>query len=217
MSAGTSGGHHGTLVKVCGLTNAADVAHAVECGAHWLGFIVLGESPRRIEAAFAGELLRAVSGAEGVAVMVGPTPAQALDLARVAGVRRVQLHGVDAAAWPEDFPLQVHAAVGVDLAGALTASPPPARHLLHLDTSVAGREGGTGRSFPWEVAEALARRRHVVLAGGLSPENVARAVAAVRPFAVDASSRLEASPGIKDPDRVRRFVDAVREQDERQR
>lgn len=217
MSEAPSGAHRATLVKVCGLTNATDVAHAVECGAHWLGFIVHGESPRRIEAALAGDLLRNVSSAEGVAVMVGPTPVQALELARAAGVRRIQLHGVDAASWPEDFPLLVHAAVGVDLAGTLTATLPPARHLMHLDTSVAGREGGTGRSFPWVVAAGLARARRVVLAGGLSPENVAQAIAAVRPFAVDASSRLEASPGVKDPDRVRRFVDAVREQDERQR
>lgn len=217
MSRSTPGGARATVIKVCGLTHATDVAHAVACGADWLGFIVHGESPRRIDAALAGELLRSVPGAEGVAVMVGPTPAQALELAHMAGVRRIQLHGVDAASWPEDFPLEVHVAVGVDPSGTLTASLPPARHLMHLDTSVSGREGGTGRTFPWEVAEPLARRRRVVLAGGLSPENVAQAMAAVRPFAVDASSRLEASPGVKDPDRVRRFVDAVREQDERQR
>lgn len=203
-----------TRVKVCGLTRREDALWAVRCGADWLGFVVLGESPRRIGADDAAAILAHTPGVPGVAVMVAPSPGQALELARRSGASVVQLHAVDPAGWPADFPLPVHFAVGVDARGVLTAPLPPEPHVVHLDTAHAGGEGGTGRTFPWSAASELARARRVVLAGGLGPDNVAEAVRLVRPFAVDASSRLESSPGLKDPERVRRFVDAVRECDE---
>jgi phosphoribosylanthranilate isomerase len=79
-----------------------------------------------------------------------------------------------------------------------------------LDTAHPGRAGGSGTPFPWAAAAALAATRDVVLAGGLGPDNVAEAIERVRPYAVDACSRLERSPGIKDHERLRRFVAAVR-------
>ncbi len=202
-----------TRVKVCGLTNRGDAAFAIEHGADWLGFIVHGDSPRRIDARQVAAILATLPRVEAVAVMVAPSPAQALELASLAGASRIQLHGIDSSAWPADFPVPLHVSVGVDERGALTAPLPPDTHLLHLDTSRGGREGGTGQPFPWSIASDLARTRSLVLAGGLGPDNVAEALRIVRPFAVDASSRLEASPGIKDPERVRRFLDAVREHD----
>lgn len=213
-----SGAESRTRVKVCGLTRESDVAWACQCGADWLGFIVLGDSPRRIAPEHAAALVALAGERVTVGVMVSPTLSEALELVRLTRVSRIQLHGVEAASWPSDFPVECHFAVGVDEHGALTSPLPPSAHLVHLDTMSAGREGGTGRTFPWSAAEPVARRRRVVLAGGLGPDNVAQAIAAVRPFAVDASSRLEANPGgpgIKDPERVRRFIDAVREQDER--
>jgi len=92
----------------------------------------------------------------------------------------------------------------------LLGDEPPAPHLVMLDTSIAGHEGGTGRTWPWAVARSMAARRDVLLAGGLHAENVAEAIQVLRPFGVDAASRLEARPGVKDPEKVRRYLEAVR-------
>jgi phosphoribosylanthranilate isomerase len=197
------------VVKVCGLTRIEDARAAMDAGADWLGFIVRGSSPRAIDPPRAGEILAALPGATGVAVMVGVGPDEALELARRAGAGRVQLHRVDPAAWPADFPLPAAFVVPVGADGRL-AGPPPARHLLMLDTADAARDGGTGRTFPWAEARALCAGRQVMLAGGLDGGNVTAALDAVRAFGVDASSRLESAPGIKDAERVRRYVAAVR-------
>jgi phosphoribosylanthranilate isomerase len=209
------GGARRTIVKVCGLTRAEDAEWAIACGADWLGFIVRGESPRAVSADQAGAIVAGLRAATAVAVMVGPTPEEALALARRVGAARVQLHRVDAARWPADFPLPCAFAVGVGEDGTLAGPLPPEPHLVLLDTAHASLAGGTGRSFPWTSARPLASNRAVMLAGGLDGDNVGEAIAAALPFGVDASSRLESAPGIKDPDKVRRFVAAVRESDER--
>lgn len=198
------------MVKVCGLTHRDDAAWALECGADWLGFIVQGDSPRRLEPEAAAAIAKAVQGGIIVAVMVDVTPEQALDLARRANASRVQLHRVSPGSWPNDFPLPCTFVVGVTPTGELRGEEPAAKHLLLLDTSVPGRDGGTGQVWPWEVARGIVARRDVMLAGGLSGDNVADAVRVLRPFGVDASSALEATPGRKDPERVRRYIEAVR-------
>ncbi len=198
------------VVKVCGLTRAEDAAWALSCGADWLGFIVRGESPRRIEPEQAAALVAAAGGGVPVAVMVDVTPEQALDLAHRSRAERVQLHRVSPRTWPADFPLPCSFAVGVTDEGMLVGEEPGPEHLMLLDTFAVERDGGTGRVWPWELARPLAARRDVMLAGGLSGENVADAIRMVRPFGVDASSALESSPGVKDPERVRRYVEAAR-------
>jgi phosphoribosylanthranilate isomerase len=202
-----------TIVKVCGLTNLADARAALEAGADWLGFIVHATSPRLIEPAKAAEIAAALAGGVAVAVMSEVTPDVALHAARAAGAARVQLHRVDPATWPADFPLPCAFAAGVDGEGTLHGALPPEPHLVLLDTAHAVLAGGTGRTFPWAAARELAARRAVMLAGGLDGGNVAEAMKSVRPFGVDASSRLEREPGVKDHDKVRRFVAAVRECD----
>jgi phosphoribosylanthranilate isomerase len=204
-----------TRVKVCGLTRLEDAEVAHRAGADWLGFVVLGESPRRVTPERAAEIVAALPGATAVAVMVAPSPDQALRLATRVGAGRVQLHRVEAAGWPADFPIPASFVVPVAEDGSLTEPLPPERHLAVLDTALVGRAGGTGRTFPWETARVVAATRSVVLAGGLDADNVGRAIEQVLPFAVDACSRLEVAPGIKDPERVRRFVAAVRACDER--
>lgn len=198
-----------TIVKVCGLTRADDARHALACGADWLGFIVKGESPRGCDPDAAGAILAEVGGV-GVAVMVSPTPDEALALAQRAGAARVQLHRVDPRAWPTDFPLPCTFALGVTPEGGIVGTEPASNHLLLLDTSSGRQAGGTGRTWPWAVARDLVARRPVLLAGGLSGDNVTEALRTLHPFGVDASSSLEVAPGRKDPDRVRRFVEAVR-------
>ena len=200
-----------TVVKICGITRVADARAALAAGADWVGVVIKGDSPRRIDVAQARAISSAVDGATVVAVLVGPTPDEALELAQRAGATRVQLHRVDAFAWPAAFPLPVTVAVPVGEDGSLGEILPPERHAVLLDTSDATRAGGTGRTFPWEAARVVAATRPVMLAGGLDAANVAAAVSCVRPFGVDASSRLESSPGVKDAELVRRFVAAVRE------
>lgn len=199
-----------TVVKVCGLTRREDAVFALACGADWLGFIVHGKSPRLVEPEAVARIMTAVGGGVPVAVMVGVTPAQALDMARRSAAHRIQLHRVDPASWPADFPLPVAFSMGVTPEGTLVGEEPGSRHLLLLDTSHAGLAGGTGRTWPWQVAREISARRDVMLAGGLSGDNVTEAITTLQPFGVDASSALESSPGIKDHVRLRRFVEAAR-------
>lgn len=198
------------VVKVCGLTHADDAVWALDCGADWLGFIVRGESPRRIEPEAAAAIVQAVGGGVPVAVMVDVTPDEALHLARRSRAERVQLHRVSPARWPADFPLPCAFALGVSPNGERIGEEPGPEHLVLLDTAAAGRDGGTGKVWPWESARPFAARRDVMIAGGLSGDNVADAIRLVRPFGVDASSALESSPGRKDPALVRRYVEAAR-------
>lgn len=204
-----------TLVKVCGITRLEDARVALDAGADWIGVILKGDSPRRIEAAQARIISSALDGATVVAVMVAPTPDEALQLAGQCGATRVQLHHVDPFRWPADFPLPVTIVVPVSADGSLADMLPPGHHHVLLDTADASLAGGTGRTFPWEAARVVAASRPILLAGGLDSGNVGTAISRVRPFGVDASSRLELSPGIKDPERVRLFVAAVRECDDR--
>jgi len=211
-----SGAPRRTVVKVCGLTLLEDARWALECGADWIGFIVRSDGPRRIEPERAAVIVDELAAREAtrrwqaVAVMNGASPDESLALAQRAHVHRVQLHGADAARWPLEFPYPCAFAVGVTPEGVLLADEPPEPHLLMLDTSLGGHEGGTGRTWPWPVARSIAARRDLLLAGGLDAENVAEAIQALKPFGVDAASRLEARPGVKDPDKVRRYIEAVR-------
>jgi phosphoribosylanthranilate isomerase len=204
-----------TVVKICGLTRMEDARAARDAGADWLGFVVLGESPRCVTPEAVREICATISGAIAVAVMVAPSPDEALRLAGRAEVDRIQLHRVDPAAWPAEFPMPVSFAVPVAEDGSLTTALPPTQHLVMLDTAHPELAGGTGYAFPWETARVVAATRPVLLAGGLDGDNVAAAIETVRPFGVDASSRLETTPGVKDAAKMRRFVAAVRACDER--
>lgn len=204
-----------TLIKICGLTSHEDAFMAYEAGADWLGFVLWDESPRGIPVAKAREITAALDGVVRVAVMVSPTPEVAEELASQAGVDRVQLHGVDPMTWPESFPFPICFACTVEDDGSLREALPPAKHLVLLDTADRELFGGTGRTFPWVTARVVAASRDVLLAGGLDAINVAEAIEHVQPFGVDASSRLESSPGRKDPERVRAFIAAVRAGDAR--
>jgi phosphoribosylanthranilate isomerase len=202
------------MVKICGLTCLADARAARSAGADWLGFVLKGESPRRIAAELAGEITAALDDATSVAVLVNPSPDEALRLATTARASRVQLHRIDASRWPDDFPLPASIVVPVAEDGSLTEPLPADRYMVLLDTAHARLAGGTGERFPWETARVVAATRQVLLAGGLDAGNVAEAMERVRPFGVDASSALESSPGRKDERKVRLFVEAVRRCDE---
>ena len=204
-----------TIVKVCGITRPEDARAAIAAGADWLGFILWEGSPRNVTPERMRAMTEPLESAVAVAVMVAPEPDQALKLAGRAGADRVQLHRVDPAAWPADFPLPVTFTVPVAPDGSLGAPLPALDHLVLLDTAHPRLAGGTGERFPWETARVVAATRPVLLSGGLDAECVAEAIERVQPFGVDASSRLERAPGIKDAEKMRRFIAAVRAWDER--
>ena len=201
-------------IKVCGITNRADALAAIEAGADALGFNFYARSPRYIAPPEARRIIAELP-APVLCVGVFVNEESAAIVARMAaesGVSAVQLHG--------DEPPEYCAALrGLEVIKALRvgedfapeeAARYPARSIL-LDAYNARMRGGTGETFDWTLAR---RTREVVaelyLAGGLKPENVAGAIAAVAPYAVDVCSGVELSPGRKDASRVRAFVAAVR-------
>jgi phosphoribosylanthranilate isomerase len=203
-----------TKVKVCGITNVEDALAAAEAGAEMLGFNFYRRSPRYVEPAEARRIVeRLPPGVLGVGVFVNEEgPERVAELAGEAGVGAVQLHGAESpeycasVGWPVTIKaLRVGEGFRAESAGAYGTDA------VLLDAYVAGEWGGTGRTFDWSVAREVRELvPRLILAGGLTAENVAAAVRAVRPFAVDACSGVEAAPGRKDAALVRRFVAAVR-------
>jgi phosphoribosylanthranilate isomerase len=204
-------------VKVCGITRFDDALAAVRAGADVLGFNAVPGSKRFLDAdsiRATVERLRREALAEltCVVVVADLTPARAAELMRELGVDRLQLHGdepasdVDALA-PHAFKA-LRVADAADVAHALEFPG----HPLLVDAKVQGQLGGTGHVIDWPLVEPLARARPLILAGGLTPENVARAVSIVQPWAVDVASGVELAhdPRRKDPDKLRRFVQAAR-------
>ncbi|HEV2799116.1 MAG TPA: phosphoribosylanthranilate isomerase [Pyrinomonadaceae bacterium] len=201
-------------VKVCGITNLADALTAVEAGADALGFNFYRRSPRYIAPREAGRIVAELPpGVLCVGVFVNEGSADALArMAEEAHVSAVQLHGDEAPEYCASlgrFEVIKALRVGEDFAPE-EARRYPARSIL-LDAFNAHARGGTGETFDWTLAR---RTRELVaelyLAGGLTPENVADAIEAVAPYAVDVCSGVEDAPGRKDASRLRAFVAAVR-------
>jgi phosphoribosylanthranilate isomerase len=197
-------------VKICGITNREDALAAVEAGAHALGF-VFAPSPRQVTPEQAAAIIAALPPfVQTVGVFVDADVRSVLSRCRLDAV---QFHGQES---PEEMAgitgvrriKACRVATSADLE-SLAAYRDAADAFL-LDARVSGIAGGTGQSFPWPLArEARRFGLPIILAGGLTPENVATAIEAGRPEAVDVSSGVEVSPGRKDRDRVRRFVAAA--------
>jgi phosphoribosylanthranilate isomerase len=208
-------------VKVCGLGRAADVDAAVEAGADAVGF-VLSESPRRISLEEAARLAaRLPPFVASVAVFRHPQPDEVR--AAIAALRPhlVQAEpgpGLEAARTTACAGVPVAAGAGLlpvlhDRPGLLESLPPDGSGVPEGTVAVlleADGRGGRGVAPDWERAAALAGRVRLVLAGGLTPGNVAEAIRKVRPYAVDVSSGVESSPGVKDAALIRGFIAAVR-------
>ena len=201
-------------VKICGITSAADALAAVEAGADALGFNFYAGSPRYITPEAARLIIAAMpESVLSVGVFVNEESAAAVArAAEESGVSAVQLHGDES---PEYCgALGAHEVIKALRVGPNFAPEEAARYQPYsilLDAYDARARGGTGETFDWVLAR---RTREVVarlyLAGGLTPENVASAIAAVEPYAVDVCSGVELAPGLKDAARMSAFVTAVR-------
>lgn len=196
-------------IKICGITREDDAGLAGHAGADAVGFVLWPGSPRAVGVADAARLARRLPPwTVRVGVFVSASVAAVGAAIREAGLGAVQLHGI---ADPTPY---LALSVPLVWAAALRDSAPdpaaPAGTTLLLDAYDPRRHGGTGRTIDWRRAAAIAAREPVILAGGLTPENVGEAVACVHPYAVDVSSGVESAPGLKSPARVLAFVDAVR-------
>jgi phosphoribosylanthranilate isomerase len=197
------------LIKICGITRLEDALHAVECGADALGFVIWPSSPRYITPERAAAIIDALPDAvTTVGVFIDEPVDRLVLLARVAGVDVVQINS--------SAPRRAFDGVGRDVWRVITlgtaedAMDDRQHEVLLLDAHDPVKRGGTGRTVDWTQAAAIARRRRLVLAGGLTPANVAGAIEQVRPFGVDVASGVEVSPGVKDPQKVQAFLSNAR-------
>lgn len=202
-----------TRVKICGLREVEHAGAALEAGADLLGFIFYPAVRRYVEPRAVRDMLRALprGSFEAVGVFVNEAPERIDDVAELVGLDLVQLAGEEPTELNGRLSRPVARTVHVD--AATTAEQIAARvvgaRLIHLDTKRSGRYGGTGAAFDWRVARRAGELGAVLLAGGLSPENVAEAITEARPWGVDVSSGVERD-GVKDPERIRAFLAAAR-------
>ena len=198
-----------TEVKICGLTRLEDARAAADLGASFVGFVLWPESPRgvpldRVQTIVA-KLPKTVT---PVGVFVNPSRDE-IHRAAAAGIKVAQIHGDATPGGLRGIEVirAVHLAVG-----ARDEIEPYVEHgKILLDAHDAVKHGGTGRTIDWSRAKIVAAKRQVFLAGGLTPDNVKKAIAEVQPYAVDVSSGVESKPGVKDHELLRRFIAAVKE------
>lgn len=206
-----------TKVKICGITRLPDALAAVEAGADALGFMFFEGSKRNLAPAAAAKIIRELP---PFVAKVGVFVNASADIVRATvaecGLDTLQFHGEETPEFCRQFaPLKVIKAFRIQDAASLQPLPDHAVDAWLLDSYVPGQRGGTGERFNWELAaQAKELGRPVILAGGLTPENIADAVQQVWPFGVDVSSGVETAPGQKDAGLVRRFVSIVREMEQ---
>ena len=207
-------------IKICGVTSTDDVRAVADAGADALGFNFYPQSSRFVDPAAAEKLVATTPPfVEPVGVFVEASAAEMRATANRLGLRTAQWHGDKLPPEENLAPIQLIVAARVRGADCLIgiravvaqrrAAGVPFAAVL-IDAHVPGQFGGTGQTAPWELLAGFDPGVPVILAGGLTPENVAEAIRIVRPYGVDVAGGVESSPGRKDPDKIRRFVAAVR-------
>ena len=200
-------------IKICGITNLEDALLAAELGADALGFIFYAKSPRHVAPETARSIIAQLPPfVAAVGVFVDEAAAVVQELAARVGLDWVQLHGQESPEYCRNLGCKVIKAFRIKDEGSLRmlADYQGAAQALLLDTYKKGQMGGTGEIFDWHLARKAKKYGHIILAGGLTSENVAMAIATALPMAVDAASGTEAAPGKKDPAKLRAFFEAVR-------
>lgn len=196
------------IVKICGITRGEDAEAAVAAGASALGFIFWPGSPRFVDPFRAKAIARRVPAFVTMVGVFVNQPAEYINsVAALVGLGAIQLHGDEQ---PSALPALRRPVIKAMSGPALEQTGNwPAQVTLLVDAHDPVKRGGTGETADWRAAAALAASRRVVLAGGLTPENVAGAVSAVRPFGIDVSSGVEIGPGIKSPERITALFKAL--------
>lgn len=199
-------------IKICGITNLEDALLAAELGAHALGFIFYAKSPRSVAPEVAKEIIRQLPPLVlSVGVFVNEEAVTVRDLAARLGLDWVQCHGQEPPDYCRSLDRRVMKAFRIKDEASLQdlqAYQGSVQAFL-LDTYKKGQVGGTGETFDWDLARKAKDYGPIVLAGGLTAANVAQAIEAVQPLAIDVASGVEAAPGKKDPEKLRAFFEAV--------
>jgi phosphoribosylanthranilate isomerase len=201
-----------TRIKICGVRTPAEMAFATECGADAVGLNFYPKSPRYLDPRSAAEIIRALpSFAAPVGVFVATPIRQATAVAFQLGLRAIQTYETTS---EDTFPFahvpafRVKDRSSLDAIRQYAATHRPSAVLV--DAFVEGEMGGTGVRAPWDLLVGFDPGVPLILAGGLTPDNVADAIRTIRPWGVDVASGVESSPGVKDPGKVRAFCAAVR-------
>jgi len=202
------------LVKICGITNWTDAKAACDAGANMLGFNFYDRSLRRIPTAEAAQIRRNLTAeVEIIGVFVNAKPAEITSVHSLLRFHAVQLHGdetpADVSEVARVVPVIKAFRVAADFPLATFEKYHEARAFL-LDGARADHFGGSGTRADWTVASRARASHRIILAGGLTPENVGVAIRVVRPFAVDVASGVESKPGKKDHGKLKEFIDEVR-------
>jgi phosphoribosylanthranilate isomerase len=217
-----------TWIKICGMTNLEDALFACDAGADAVGFVFYEKSPRYVRAETVREIVEKLpEHVQRVGVFVGVSPSVA-DISKQAGLTIAQIycHGQPALTdeYLVELPCRVIAAISLGAVGenelcGFRVSNEVRNHIVAtlIDSGNSERPGGTGEHFDWHAVAGLGRLAgmNFVVAGGLKPDNVGRAIRILKPWGVDVASGVEARPGRKDPEKVRAFINAVRETDRR--
>jgi phosphoribosylanthranilate isomerase len=208
-----------TKVKLCGITHLDDARLAAEAGAWAIGMIFVAESPRVVELGAAEEIGRTMHRRVEVAGVFANAPLDELvNVAELCNLTLVQLHGDEGPSYAREAARRTGARVIKAIAAKDPATVRGLRSFHHvdyhlLDAYVPGMRGGTGKTFHWEYARHRDFKVPLILSGGINPDNVGEAIHTVGPFAIDAASGTEASPGIKDPAKITALMRAVHHAD----
>lgn len=198
-------------VKVCGNTGVETALVAAEAGADALGFIMAPDTPRTLTPRQAEAIVRRMPrDVDLVGVFVDRPMSEVAEIAAEVGFTAVQLHGRETSAEAIELPLPAIKALRLASESEAGHLDWPPGGIVLVEPHHPTLPGGSGQTFPWEWAADLVLHYRVILSGGLAADNVGDAVRRLHPWGVDASSRLESSSGVKDPDRVRDFVAAAR-------
>jgi len=206
------------LVKICGITNWPDAKAACDAGANMLGFNFYEKSLRRVSTVEAATMrAKLPQSVQAVGLFVNANPAEINSLHAFVRFTAAQLHGDE----PPAIVSEVSRTVPVIKAFRVAADFPPSTldkyhdaFAFLLDGARAGQFGGTGANADWNVSRRAAAAHRIILAGGLTPENVGAAIRSVRPYAVDVAGGVESKPGKKDHARMKAFIDEVRRAEE---
>jgi phosphoribosylanthranilate isomerase len=200
-------------IKICGITNLEDARLAADMRAHALGFIFYPKSPRSVRPEVAREIIDNLPPfIMTVGVFVDEEAAMVRGIAETAGLDWVQLHGKESPEYCRSLGRRVIKGFRIKDPSSLALLPDyrGSVQAFLLDTYMAGTAGGTGETFDWALAIRAGELGPIILAGGLTPANVAPAIQAAQPAAVDVASGVEAEPGKKDPEKLKKFFEAVK-------
>jgi phosphoribosylanthranilate isomerase len=199
-------------VKICGITNLDDALLSVDAGADALGFVFYGASPRYVSPEQAARIIRQLPPfIQTIGLFVNESLSLINDTADACGLDIIQLHGEESPQFCAGVRRRVIKALRVKNSISLEPMTSYRVSAFLLDAWSPSEPGGTGQTFNWDIAADAARRGVIVLAGGLSPDNVANAIRQVRPYGVDVSSGVESAPGVKDAAKIREFIRKAKE------